>query len=102
MALPERRVATQEPERQETVSYLSSRTSTASVGIYSRANYKTDDVRSRRSLRSRGMTMLPRDPVVLAMIRRSSPHRPMLSIEEDRVDRPRASLHELQRIAHLP
>src|SRR4030095_2293681 len=45
---------------------------------------------------------LPGDAVILPMMTRAAPHAPMLSIEVDRVDGPRRTLGELQRVTHLP
>src|SRR5258706_16052009 len=44
---------------------------------------------------------LPRDTVIITVIRRTTPHRTMLLIEKDGVDRPRCAFLKGQRIAHF-
>src|SRR4051794_13860523 len=44
---------------------------------------------------------LPRDPVVLSVIARGPPHRPMQPVEQNSVDRARGPLLEVKRIPHL-
>src|SRR2546423_12742636 len=43
---------------------------------------------------------LPRNSVILSVVRRASPHRAMLAIEHDGVDRARRAIADLQRVPH--
>src|ERR1041385_7630453 len=42
----------------------------------------------------------PRDPVVLAVVARPAPDGAVLPVEQDRVDRPRGALLELEGVPH--
>src|SRR5262245_39663844 len=64
---------------------LSSRTREARVGTYSRANYKTDDGRSRHSLRSCGMTKWSIPGVFIHQIPERLPHHVPPPIIEEQV-----------------
>src|SRR6266550_126222 len=57
---------------------------------------------SRNSIPTDPVSASPRDAVILPMVRRSAPERPVLPVEEDGVYRPGRSVVELEPVTHPP